>query len=116
MNARPPRSFYDGPTIRVALHLQTAATDNVAHLDDRQTADDTNVTVKDLRQILRRLEAAGMLTRSLLGPGRRAVAEPRTIRLHPDAPAWRGVKAWVDLYAAEDFVQHQLGVAPGRPA
>jgi hypothetical protein len=115
MNTRPARSFYDGPTIRVALHLLANADTN-GHVTaiDQDVADATSMHVKDYRQILRRLEAAGMLTRQLHQPGRRTQLTARHLELHADAPAWRGVHAWLDLHAAEDLVQRQLGVAPGR--
>jgi hypothetical protein len=108
------RSFFDGPTVRVAVYLREVATEAVVRITDLEMAESCGIRVKDLRQILRRLEAAGMVHRGLLTPGRRAIAERRTVRLVPDAPAWRGVDAWVELYLAEDFVLHELGVAPGR--
>jgi hypothetical protein len=108
------RSFFDGPTVRVAVYLREVATEAVVCITDLEMAESCGIRVKDLRQILRRLEAASMLHRGLLTPGRRAVPERRTVRLRSDALAWRGVDAWVDLYAAEDYVQHELGVVPGR--
>ena len=116
MTDRPTRSFFDGPTIRVALRLLADADRNgAANLVDQEVAASCTVGLKDYRQILRRLEAAGMLTRQLHGPGRRKELEPRLIQLHLNAAGWRGVWAWVDLSAAERHVQVELGVPAGRP-
>jgi hypothetical protein len=101
--------------MRVALHLlATANRDGAVHLADQDAAEACDVRVKDYRQILRRLETAAMLRRQLQGPGRREVPEPRLIALDLGAVGWRGVWAWVDLVAAEQHVQLELGAAPGR--
>jgi hypothetical protein len=108
------RSFYDSPTIRVAVWLLNNAEWDTVVAVDQDAAAACSVSVRDYRGILRRLEAAGMLTRSLHEPGgRRGPHPPRTLTLHPTAPAWRGVTGWIDLRCAEDHVA-SLGVAAGR--
>jgi hypothetical protein len=105
------RAFYDGPTIRVAVWILNNADDNVVSVVDQDAAAACSVSVRDYRSILRRLDAAGMITRTLHEPGSRGAE--RTITIQPEAFAWLGVTGWINLRTAEDFVS-AIGVRAGR--